>query len=143
MPPARAPVTPVDPAFTQAAGTNTGNPGGPGIHGCRRYAHRTSSWDGGARGFMRIHPKPRCTVPWTNVTVDPNIALYRLNPGPHCWGPSREGLTQTRPALLTSAEGLLGGGSGRAEDRGVLGPHGWGCCVVGVVRGCVCRVVSS
>ena len=71
---------------------------GPGIHACRRYGHRTSSWV-----FMRIHSKPRCTVPWTTVTVDPVIALYSLNPGPHYWGSCREGLTQTRPALLPYA----------------------------------------
>ena len=95
MPPVRTPVTPVDPAFTHAAGTDTGNLCGPGIHACRRYGHRTSSWV-----FMRINPKPRCTTPWTNVTVDRIIALQRHSPGPHFWGFNREGLTQTRPAVL-------------------------------------------
>ena len=43
------------------------------------------------------------------------VSSIRAGPGPHDWGSSWEGLTQTRPALL------------RAEDPEVLGPHGWWC----------------
>ena len=55
------------------------------------------------------------TAPQTNATADRIIiALYRARPGPHDWDSGREGLTQTRPALLPYAEFR------RAEDPGGL-----------------------
>ena len=56
------------------------------------------------------------TAPQADATVDGIIALYRLTLDPHNSGSSWEGLTQTRPALL-STQGLFGSGFLRRIQR--------------------------
>ena len=47
-------------------------------------------------------------------------------PGPHCWGSNREGLAQTRPALLSLRRGSPGVGPNEPKTGKVPSPHGWG-----------------
>ena len=73
-----------------------------------------------------------------NVIMLTAVSPVLAQPGPHNWGSTWEGLTQTRPALLPYAGGLRGsvpksrgpGGSGSPPVGCVL------CCV------CVCMCVS-
>ena len=44
--------------------------------------------------------------------------MYELDPGPHDWGSSWEGLTQTRPALLPNAGAFREVGSEEPRTQG-------------------------
>ena len=61
-------------------------------------------------------------APETDVTVD-RITQYRARPGPHDWGSSWEGLTQTRPGLLPYAGALRVVGSEELRTRGFRVPR--------------------
>ena len=85
------------------------------------------------------------TAPQTDVRIFV-ASLYRARPGPHDWGSSWKGLTQTRPALLPYARALRERGSEKPRTRGFRVPTGGGTDSRGLScsqRGLPCLIAVS